>query len=73
MSDDIVSFILFCSILMLYRQLTGYWVPELMFVLKPMLDEEPNRRPSAISCLEAFDKITTTLGYKIGPTCNTSH
>lgn len=71
--NRIVSLILFGSILILYRQLTGYWLPELMFVLKPMLDEEPSQRPSAISCLETFDKITTTLGYKIGPSCNTSH
>jgi len=60
---------------MLYHQLTGYWVPELMSVLKPMLDEEPSRRPSATSCLETFNNITTTLGYKIDidPNCNTLH
>lgn len=52
-------------------KLTGYWVPELMFLLRPMLDEEPNRRPSAVSCLETFNYITRTLA--IGPICNPSH
>ncbi|KAF8910957.1 kinase-like domain-containing protein [Gymnopilus junonius] len=54
-------------------KLTGYWVPELMHVIKPMLDDEPNRRPSAMEALQAFDKMTTSLGYHIESKCSEQH
>ncbi len=53
-------------------QLTGFWVPELMHLIDPMLKEEPNRRPSAITALQIFDKVTSSLGFHLQPTC-TSH
>ncbi|KDR81627.1 hypothetical protein GALMADRAFT_135047 [Galerina marginata CBS 339.88] len=53
-------------------KLTGYWIPELMHVIKPMLDEDPSRRPSAFGALQAFDKMTASLGYQLQPTCSES-
>ncbi|PPQ83325.1 hypothetical protein CVT25_003964 [Psilocybe cyanescens] len=54
-------------------KLTGFWIPELMFVIKPMLDEEPNRRPSSWNALHAFDKVVTSLGYRLESSCNEPH
>jgi len=47
-------------------KLTGYWVPQLMFIIKPMLDEDPSRRPSSFAVLQAFDKLVVALGLQIG-------
>ncbi|PPR08082.1 hypothetical protein CVT24_010543 [Panaeolus cyanescens] len=44
---------------------TGFWVPELMQVIKPMLDEDPARRPSACTVLQTYDKLVHTLTYKL--------
>jgi len=52
---------------------TGYWIPELMYVIKPMLDEEPSRRPSSWGALQAFDKMVASLGYRLGPNCTELH
>ncbi|KAF8964711.1 kinase-like domain-containing protein [Flammula alnicola] len=54
-------------------KLTGYWVPELMHVIEPMLNEEPSRRPSSYGALQAFDKVTASLGLRVGRGCNTPH
>lgn len=55
-------------------QLAGYWVPELMHVIEPMLNEVPNRRPSSLVALEIFDKVISSLGFRIGAAgCSASH
>ncbi|KXN89233.1 hypothetical protein AN958_05987 [Leucoagaricus sp. SymC.cos] len=38
-------------------KLTGYCVPELMHVVKPMLDECPERRPTSLAVLRTFDRM----------------
>jgi serine/threonine protein kinase len=45
-------------------QLTGFWVPQLMHIIKPMLDEDPSRRPSSFAVLQAFDKLIVSLGLQ---------
>jgi len=47
-------------------KLTGYWVPQLMTILKPMLDEDPSQRPSSFAVLQAFDKLVAALGLQNG-------
>lgn len=42
-------------------QLAGYWVPQLMDIIKPMLDEDPSRRPSSFVVLQTFDKLVASL------------
>ncbi|KAF8163327.1 kinase-like domain-containing protein [Crassisporium funariophilum] len=54
-------------------KLTGYWVPEFMYLIKPMLDEEPNRRPSSFAVLHAFDKLVTSLGLQSNLNCAGPH
>ncbi|KAH9484256.1 hypothetical protein JR316_0003736 [Psilocybe cubensis] len=54
-------------------KLTGYWIPELMLVIKPMLEDEPSRRPSSWHALHAFDKVVTSLGYRLESNCNEPH
>ena len=44
-----------------FSQLTGYWVPQLMDIIKPMLDEDPSRRPSSFVVLQTFDKLVVSL------------
>lgn len=55
-----------------FHQSTGFWVPELMNVIKPMLEEEPSRRPSSLGALHAFNKMVSSLGYRLEP-CDESH
>jgi len=43
-------------------KLAGYHVPELMHVIKPMLHEIPDRRPSICSVLLAFDVMVSMMG-----------
>ena len=50
-----------CQLLIHSLQLTGYWVPQLMTILKPMLDEDPSQRPSSFAVLQAFDKLVAAL------------
>ncbi|KJA27186.1 hypothetical protein HYPSUDRAFT_63450 [Hypholoma sublateritium FD-334 SS-4] len=54
-------------------KLTGFWVPELMHVIDPMLKEDPNRRPSAFTALQIFDKVTKSLGFHLQPVCTSPH
>jgi len=42
-------------------KLTGYWVPQLMDIIKPMLDEDPSRRPSSSAVLQTFNKLVVSL------------
>ncbi|KAF8798048.1 hypothetical protein BYT27DRAFT_7124490 [Phlegmacium glaucopus] len=43
-------------------KLTGYWVPQLMSIIKPMLDEDPSQRPTSFAVLQDFDKLVVALG-----------
>jgi len=43
-------------------QLTGYHVPELLHICKPMLHDNPDRRPSSSMVQKAFDLMVTTIG-----------
>ncbi|KAG6900868.1 hypothetical protein C0993_009986 [Termitomyces sp. T159_Od127] len=53
---------------------TGYYIPELMQLVKPMLDEDPNRRPSAHHVLQAFDTMVSMIDdYRLRSTCSNSH
>ena len=54
----IIFIIVSCSFSL---QLTGYWVPQLMDIIKPMLDEDPSRRPSSFAVLQTFDKLVVSL------------
>lgn len=54
----------------LLSQLTGYWLPQLMYIINPMLEEDPAKRPSSFGALQAFDKIT---GYRLGQDCHERH
>ncbi|KAF5358348.1 hypothetical protein D9756_001548 [Leucocoprinus leucothites] len=42
-------------------KLTGYYVPELMHVVKPMLNDRPEGRPSSLAVLRAFDKMVPLI------------
>lgn len=42
-------------------QLTGYFVPELMHVVKPMLNDRPEGRPTSLAVLRAFDKMVPLI------------
>jgi len=44
------------------RQLMGYYVPELMHVVKPMLNDRPEGRPTSSAVLRAFDKMVSLIG-----------
>ncbi|KAF9482784.1 kinase-like protein [Pholiota conissans] len=50
-------------------KLAGYWIPELMHVIEPMLNEVPDRRPSSLGALQIFDKVMSSLGISIGSPC----
>ena len=50
------------ELILKFPQLSGYHVPELMHVIKPMLHEIPHRRPSLCSVLLAFDLMLSTIG-----------
>ncbi|KAF9464732.1 kinase-like domain-containing protein [Collybia nuda] len=55
-------------------KLTGYYVPELMQVVKPMLQDVPQRRPSIHSVLQAFDCMVSMIGEsRLQSTCRGSH
>jgi len=43
-------------------KLAGYCVPELVQLTRPMLNENPEDRPSMQQVLCAFDKIVPTIG-----------
>ncbi|TFK42554.1 kinase-like domain-containing protein [Crucibulum laeve] len=43
-------------------KLTGYFVPELMQLIKPMLHERPELRPSTPLVLRAFDSMVASIG-----------
>lgn len=57
-----ILFLVSCSSTL---QLTGYWVPQLMSIIKPMLDEDPTQRPSSFAVLQAFDKLVVALRLQI--------
>jgi len=40
----------------------GYYVPELMHVVKPMLNDRPEGRPTSSAVLRAFDKMVSLIG-----------
>ncbi|EKM82655.1 hypothetical protein AGABI1DRAFT_118100 [Agaricus bisporus var. burnettii JB137-S8] len=42
-------------------KLTGYYVPELVHVVSPMLNERPEARPSSLAVLKAFDKMVPLI------------
>ncbi|KAF4615322.1 hypothetical protein D9613_003077 [Agrocybe pediades] len=48
----------------------GYFVPDLMYVVNPMLEDDPARRPTAFGALQMYDKIT---GYRLEQGCKKSH
>jgi len=55
-------------------KLTGYYVPELMQVVKPMLNEVPHYRPSIRYVLQAFDRMVSMIGeHRLQSTCPGSH
>jgi len=55
-------------------KLSGYHIPELMQVIKPMLYEAPHRRPSVRDVLQAFDSMVSMIGdYRLRSTCPSSH
>ncbi|GLB34926.1 putative protein kinase [Lyophyllum shimeji] len=55
-------------------KLTGYYIPELMQVIKPMLHDAPYR-PSIFCVLQAFDAMISTIrgDHLLRPTCPSSH
>ncbi|RDB21075.1 MAP/microtubule affinity-regulating kinase 4 [Hypsizygus marmoreus] len=53
---------------------TGYYLPELMQLVKPMLHEAPQHRPSVLHVLQAFDKMVSTLAEnRLRLTCPNAH
>lgn len=52
---------IFCRLGLIYLQLTGYHVPELVHVVSPMLNERPEARPSSLAVLKAFDKMVPLI------------
>ena len=42
-------------------QLTGYDVPELKALTRPMLHEDFQRRPTALAVLRAFDNVVAGM------------
>ncbi|KAL9715176.1 hypothetical protein Ac2012v2_001837 [Leucoagaricus gongylophorus] len=42
-------------------KLTGYYVPELMHVVKPMLNDRPEGRPTSSAVLRAFDRMASSI------------
>jgi len=44
------------------HQLTGFYVPELMHIVKPMLNDRPEGRPTTLAVLRAFDKMASLIG-----------
>ncbi|KAF8077919.1 kinase-like domain-containing protein [Lyophyllum atratum] len=55
-------------------KLTGYYIPELMQVIKPMLHETPHHRPSIRYVLQAFDAMVSMIGdHRLRSTCMSSH
>ncbi|KAG6909689.1 hypothetical protein DXG01_015890 [Tephrocybe rancida] len=55
-------------------QLTGYCIPELMQLIRPMLHEDPNHRPSIRYVLQAFDNMVSMIGdHRLRATCPSSH
>lgn len=55
-------------------QLAGYHVPELMHLVKPMLHEDPDQRPSIRSVLHAFDRMVRVIGeHRMRSTCTNGH
>lgn len=44
-----------------------------MDILKPMLDEDPNRRPPASFVLQTFDRLMSSLGHRLPPRCADLH
>ncbi|KAG5727962.1 MAP/microtubule affinity-regulating kinase 3 [Termitomyces sp. T112] len=55
-------------------KLTGYHIPELMQLIKPMLHEDPNHRPSTHHVLRAFDTMVSMIGdHRLRSTCPSSH
>lgn len=55
-------------------KLTGYNVPELMQLIRPMLHEDPRHRPPLSSVLRAFDRMVLSIGdSRLNSTCSCSH
>lgn len=43
-------------------KMCGYCVPELLEIIKPMLNENPDDRPTALAILKAFDRMVPLIG-----------
>ncbi|KAK0450906.1 kinase-like domain-containing protein [Armillaria borealis] len=43
-------------------KMCGYCVPELLEIIKPMLNENPDDRPTALAVLKAFDRMIPLIG-----------
>ncbi|PFH54327.1 hypothetical protein AMATHDRAFT_72830 [Amanita thiersii Skay4041] len=55
-------------------KLTGYHVPELMHLIKPMLHEAPEHRPSIFAVLRAFDGMVSRISdHRLWTKCPSSH
>ncbi|KAG6832134.1 hypothetical protein H0H87_002446 [Tephrocybe sp. NHM501043] len=51
-------------------KLTGYHIPELMQLIKPMLHEDPDHRPAIRHVLHAFDIMLSMIGeHRLRSTC----
>ena len=57
------------KLLTFWDQLTGHWIPELMDIISPMLNEKPVCRPPANNILQTFKKIVASLEDRLGPEC----
>jgi serine/threonine protein kinase len=65
--------LLYFLLILMFLQLAGFHVPELMHVIKPMLHEIPHRRPSSCSVLLAFDCIVSMMQDRpLNSACSTS-
>lgn len=54
-------FLLFADVLSAILQLTGYDIPELVELTRPMLQPTFEARPTARAVLEAFDRMTLRI------------
>ncbi|KAG6814368.1 hypothetical protein H0H92_010954 [Tricholoma furcatifolium] len=55
-------------------KLTGYYIPELMELIKPMLYEDPDLRPSIHHVLQDFDIMVSMIrDHRLRLTCPSSH
>lgn len=54
-------FLLFANVLSAILQLTGYDIPELIELTRPMLQPTFEARPNARAVLEAFDRMASRI------------